>query len=329
MLENKSEFGIINLITSTVIFLFFMRLGNEFTMFKIIWENILGMNSIRSPSRYSVIVFYSFLIFIFITMDKLYAKRKFLILLFSFILFLDQVKYSSPRWISDEYVRKDLVKQINFLQQNCDYFVLEIPGGWWNDKAQAIALAQISGVRTATGGSGGFPIGYPEQRPQDEGDLLGLLAWSNFGLDKTRGCLILDPQKTPIRSYSQIPRIDFREGFSAIEQSRKASWVWADQNRATVYASATNDSARYLNLKFEIGNSPCKDYKEIEIYHDNEFLQLIKLTNKNKKIALSFKNNQYGVNQFTFLTYSNGCSIEGDSRELFYELKNPIVEISK
>jgi len=319
---NLANFSIINSITALLISLIFMRLGNNFSLFKVFWEFFPGLNSIRAPSRYTIILYFAISILLFVLIDAVYNLQKIVFFIFMFVISVDQIKPAAPRWNGNEYVSKSTFNNVTFLKQNCEYFILEIPGGWWNDKAQAIGLAQISNIRSATGGSGGYPRGYPEQRPSDEGDLMGLLAWSNFGLDEKKGCLIIDEVSLPIKSHNQLPRINIREGFYPVEGNNLVYWSWVGQNNAVIYASASKLENPAIDIEFKIKSAPCLNEQIIDIYHDNQFLKKISVGQKSQEHILSISNSNHGVNRIEFVSDASPCKIIGDDRELLFELKN-------
>jgi hypothetical protein len=147
------------------------------------------------------------------------------------------------------------------VQNNCDYFYYDRPGGWWFDQIEALSFAVQIGVPTVNGYSGGFPPNYPNKPWNHDAPSLEIFDWMNQIENEKKGCLILG--NSNIRYLSDIvPSLDFY-GFTEQETNGSNNWRWAVSNKAYILIIGERGTKR--NLKFEIRGAPCFDELSLNV----------------------------------------------------------------
>lgn len=323
------------LIPVAIIFIIFLRLTEEFSIYKVFWENIPGLQSIRFPYRYIIIFGFVLIIFIFLNFDysitRLKDKKyKYLLAATLLILFsLDNLKPPYAIWKNSEYLASSLESQVTEIQDKCDFFILDKPGGWWDDQISAMAITAISGIPTANGYSGGFPADYPVKPWNFEGDISEILAWSKFGVSPERGCLVSDSHELIISNPSS-GEIFFHSGFSPEESnSTGAKWRWAEASKGYVIVN-TPKNKNNLIFRFDLKIPDCLINNKIRVINlPKDQVMAASLTSKSQTFEIELPNSPTGINQLTFEVDDFSCTYPGDSRNLYFEIKNyEIVEIN-
>jgi hypothetical protein len=206
------------LLPAFLIFLVFLRITEDFSLYKIFWDNIPGLQSIRFPYRYLIVFGFVLIIFIFLSLDNLIVKfqkttiKYWALILLMMFLSLDNLKPPFAIWSKDDYLIKELEQQVDQIREECDFFILDKPGGWWDDQISGISLSVLSGVPTSNGYSGGFPRGYPVKDWNYDGDISEILEWSKFNTSEDLGCLISTSHEV-IKANPQEPKYFFTQDF--------------------------------------------------------------------------------------------------------------------
>lgn len=315
------------LIPGIVITLLFTRLSENFSVFKIFWEYVPGFYSIRFPYRYSIVFSFIALIFIFICLDHLLQRsnkafKQTISYAMCFFLIVDLYKPPLTLWKKDGFVPKELLAQERTIKENCDFFVLDRPGGWWDDQITAMSLSTIIGVPTANGYSGSFPQGYPVKNWHYEGDISGILMWSNFGKNSEIGCLISDSHEL-ISSAPREPKMVFHSGFSPPEEDQKGNyWRWAEHYQSNVILSTPNN-IKEIEINMVVKLAECLQQANLFIYKEpNQLLYQDVITPKSTNINFFVENNFSTIIQLKLELENQYCQFEGDPRNLYFEVKN-------
>lgn len=315
------------LLPTVLITVMFTQISENFSIFKVFWDYVPGFYSMRYPYRYLVIFSFVALIFIFIYLNYLLQatnktfKQMSIYLVFLFLI-VDLYKPPLTLWKKDDFVPKELLVQETIIKDNCDFFILDRPGGWWDDQISAVALSTVIAVPTANGTSGGYPEGYPAKNWFYEGDISEILEWSNFGKNLEAGCLISDSHP-PILSQPKESKIFFHSGFSPQEQDQKGNyWRWADQNEGYLILSVPQD-IKNVRVNMTIKAAECLEQTNLKISKtSNQVLFVETISPKKKNLDFILENNESTITQLKFEVENNYCQIEGDPRNLYFEVKN-------
>jgi hypothetical protein len=311
-------------ITIVAVYVYFIVWFERFSIHQFFFEYIPGFNSIRNPSRYVIILGFSFLFLVLYTSDKLLikfkSKRSRLIVFFCLItLLLDQQRNSFKGWDPKILVNTDLMSQRDEIKKNCDYFYYDFPGGWWYDQIEAMTFAIQIGVPTVNGYSGAFPPGYPTETFTSNDEPLKIFDWI-AKIDKTkRGCFVTG--RSEIKSLNKdFDSIDFI-GFTNAESDSTNSWRWAVSPNPYLYILSNSFKVRELN--FEINSAKCSPVQVIKI-RDGQDIDLIEPVTVNEKnqFRLDLDMTNSVVKRIQIITDSGGCQVENDPRKLFFEIKN-------
>ena len=305
-------------------YLYFMIFGNNLSLHAYLFNIIPGLNSIRSPSRYIIFVGYAAIFMLFYFFDKIIFRSKkslvkTLVILSSIVLLLDQQRNSFTGWNRDEFVNTELMALKTDVQNNCDYFYYDRPGGWWYDQIEAITFAVQIGVPTVNGYSGAFPPNYPNMSWSQDAPSLEIFDWMKQIEKGKKGCLILGDSNLRYISDS-APSVDFY-GFTEEENAGTNNWRWAVSNQT--YILIVGEPLASKELEFEIKGAPCFDNLKLEVSLLGKKVSILNGLDKEKqRIRLKLELGDRGAEVLKFSTEVEACQISGDPRNLFFEIKN-------
>lgn len=250
----------------TLVYSYFAVFGDDNSAHAYLFNSIIGLNSIRSPSRYIIFIGYASIFLVFNYFDKIFSslhqiKIRFLLLMFLSILVLDQQRSSFNGWDRKDFINAELMATKVEIQKNCDYFYYDHPGGWWFDQIEALTFAVQVGVPTVNGYSGAYPPGYPVEPWNSSDDPLKIFDWIKKIDPNKRGCLVTG--RSEIKSLNgRYDAVDF-VGFTPLETQGEVSWRWAISENPYIYIF--NDSFEIREISFSIKTSRCFENQKITI----------------------------------------------------------------
>ena len=306
-----------------ICYLYFINF-NGYSLHRIFFELIPGVNSIRNPSRYVVIVGFVAIFLIFYVFEKIFtASRnkliKSLIIIFTILVVLDQYRAPFIGWDKSQLINTDLMAKKDEIVANCDYFYYDKPGGWWYDQIEAMTFAIQAGVPTVNGYSGAFPPEYPTEPFNSQTPPLKIFDWIEKIDKDLRGCFIAG--SIPIKYFNQqLISIDM-VGFTNLETNGKVSWQWAVSPNPYIFI--INYSKNKLIINFELYNSKCSPKSEIRITEDGVkdiYQGIIKSEGLKFSHTLDFSNAV--VKRIELISKLDACKVDNDPRDLFFEMKN-------
>jgi hypothetical protein len=234
-------------------------------------------------------------------------------------MLLDQIRGPFNGWDKKILVNENLFSQAQEIKNNCDYFYLDHPGGWWFDQIEAVTFSTQVGIPTVNGYSGAFPAKYPIQSWNSIFGSLRIFDWITQ-IDATkRGCFLSGISDYKILN-SEEPSIDFI-GFTPKEENGFNSWNWAVNEEPYLYI--LNSIGSNLKLTFEIETTKCFTNQNIIIQDvgSNEIIQKVEVSSQEVvNIDLSFTEGY--LKQIQFSTNAGICKVEGDPRGLYFNVKN-------
>lgn len=306
-----------------VTYIFFLKFGN-FSLHKIFFENLPGFNSIRSPSRYVVVLGYFLLFVILFSFEKLHFKlikykSKNLLIVLVFILLFDQYRTPLQGWDESKLLNTDLMSKKDQIISKCDYFYYDKPGGWWYDQIEAMTFSIQVGVPTINGYSGAFPPGYPTEPFNSDSPPQKIFEWISQVDKNLRGCFIAS--STPIKPLNKnLKSIDL-VGFTEREGISGNFWNWATSPNPYLYI--INYSGTESEINFKLKPAPCHSNMDIRITEDGKkdlFTDLIDKRGVEIKLDLNFS--EAIVKRVEIITKSSFCQLSQDPRQLYFEIKN-------
>jgi hypothetical protein len=117
-----------------------------------------------------------------------------------------------------------------------------------------------------------------------------------------------------------VSSVDFY-GFTEEESNGSSNWRWAVSKQAHLLVIGKENSRQAI--EFELRGAPCFDNQMIEVVVSNSPKSINLVINKkglSQRLILDFKENI--ANSITFSTNSPQCVLEGDPRDLYFEIKN-------
>ena len=311
-------------LTFMIVFLYFVVYDDNFSFHQILFENVPGFNSIRSPSRFVILVGFFVIFGVYLIFDAILQKRKDVkskagIILLSLFLLLDQYRSPFRGWDPSALINTDLMSQSEEIKKNCDYFYYDFPGGWWYDQIEAMTFAIQIGVPTVNGYSGAFPVGYPTESFTSNEEPFKIFEWISKIDPEKRGCFVTG--RSDIKSLnSDFNSIDFI-GFTNMETKGISSWRWAVSPNPYLYILSNSFSKK--RISFTLNTSKCNPTQEISILdgQDNPIMDS-KRVDITKSFDFEIDMTKSVVKRIQVITDGGSCQIGNDPRSLFFEIKD-------
>jgi hypothetical protein len=174
-------------------------------------------------------------------------------------------------------------------------------------------------VPTVNGYSGAYPPGYPVEPWISSDDPLKIFDWIKKIDSSKQGCLVTG--RSEIKSLNEkYDSVDF-VGFTGLETQGEDSWRWAISQNPYIYVF--NDSFKIREISFNLKTSRCFENQRITI-SDSKNNKIITeaIVNKELSYKLELNMEQAIIKRIQFNTDASSCKIEGDPRDLFFEIKN-------
>ena len=324
--ENKTRGQLLlaSFFASTILlFIYFAAWTDDFSIHSIFFNKIMGLHSIRVPVRFVIVLGYVAILGIAIFVDRNLSTKKQISRILYFILaviLLDQYRSPSPGWDKSVVINQGLESQTTEIVSNCDYFYFDAPGGWWYDQVVAMAFSYKVNVPTTNGNSGAYPPNYPVMSFTHEGDISGMINWINK-IDKAlTGCITNGSIPVFVLGQGES-RFELESGFTPTETDGKNNWRWAVNDKA--YAFVYSVTGKDVIIEFEISNSECSENRNLKILkNQQQLIRDLNLTKRAEKFKINIPMEAQLLQKLSFITSEDFCSIQGDPRTLYYEVKN-------
>ena len=312
------------LLSTFIIYIFFLEIIPGFSIFSIFYDLIPGLNSIRDTFRFNIILNYIFILYLITLLEKIYVSTKnnwskIAVIMIISIVFIDQFRFPIKGWNPNVTVNLGLESQAKEIKSKCDYLYFDAPGGWWYDQAVAMRFSQVHGIPTINGNSGGWPNNYPYMDFAYDGDISEIILWMD-GIKNKVGCF--SNGELPIfATDAELPRVHFEGGFTPIETNNNFQWQWSISNKA--YALLFSPNGKDLQIQFDAQTSKCNENSILQIknYFDGS-LNKIKLNSSKSKVSLHVDMKSKKFNKLELKFDGQFCNIGSDPRDLFYQLSN-------
>ena len=312
------------LLTLVFTFLYFAKLFNNNSIHSYLFDIVPGLNSIRYPGRFIIVLSFALIFISFKLLDSLLRDKKFnytkvFLYLIAILLLVDQIRGPFTGWNAKLLVNKNLFSQAEEIKNNCDYFYFDHPGGWWYDQIEAITFSAQIGIPTVNGYSGAFPNGYPVQSWNSTYTSNRIFDWMKIIDPDKRGCFL-----SGISDFKSLNKdkifIDFI-GFTPRENSGSNYWNWAVNKDPYLYTFSSE--SKKTSIAFELETSPCFKSQTITIKNgqSGETIKKVQITDQ-KEIKLDLDFGDTYLNQIKFSTDADVCEVKGDPRGLYFNVKN-------
>jgi hypothetical protein len=313
------------MISAIIWYLTIVLFKDDWAIYKIFWEIIPGVKSIRDPHR--PILFYSiFLIGLFYRLCELYLIKKrnvpskLLIFTMISIVVVEQYRDEIPSFKINDY----LISNKSYLgldYSNCGSVTVFREGsGWWRDQIDGMVLGSVLGIPTTNGYSGGLPPGYPEIDDKYPNAFSNYITWLVENKIVDSSCILDKYGLQEINSKNYYQTLDIIEGIDLTEKFDKVTWNWIINQDASFNVSyfGQNPTSKYLT--FELENPECLVNQDLDLHIGDEFIQNIKFKkSQNFEIPVSIQSGE-SVN-VKLMNLKSSCNSKLDSRELFVKLK--------
>jgi hypothetical protein len=312
------------LLTIVFTFLYFAKLFNNNSIHSYLFDIVPGLNSIRYPGRFIIVLSFALIFISFNLLDKLLRDKKSNVIkvflyLIAILLLVDQIRGPFTGWNAKLLVNKNLFSQAEEIKNNCDYFYFDHPGGWWYDQIEAITFSTQVGIPTVNGYSGAFPSGYPVQSWNSIYTSNRIFDWMKIIDPEKQGCFLSGISDFRFLNKDKI-FIDFI-GFTPRENSGSNYWNWAVNKDPFLYAFSSE--SKKTIIAFELETSPCFKSQTITIENarSGETINKVQITDQ-QEISLELDFGGTYLNQIKFSTDSDICEVRGDPRGLYFNVKN-------
>jgi len=313
-----------------ITFLYFAKLFNNSSIHSYLFDIVPGLNSIRYPARFIIVLSFALIFISFKFLDNLLRDKKInvtnvFMYAIAILLFLDQIRGPFIGWNAKLLENKNLFSQAEKIKNNCDYFYFDHPGGWWYDQIEALTFSAQVGIPTVNGYSGAFPSGYPIQSWNSTTGSKRIFDWMATIDPAERGCIL-----SGISDYKSLDQekifIDF-VGFTPRENSGSNYWNWAVIKDPYLYAFSSE--AKKVSVTFELETSPCFKSQTITIEKapSGQIIKKVQVTDE-QEIRLDLDFGDSYLNQIQISTNAGVCELEGDPRGLYFNVKNLVYQQS-
>jgi hypothetical protein len=312
------------LLTLVFTFLYFAKLFNNNSIHSYLFDIVPGLNSIRYPGRFIIVLSFALIFISFKLLDSLLRNKKFnftkvFLYLIAILLLVDQTRGPFSGWNAKLLINKNLFSQVEEIKNNCDYFYFSHPGGWWSNQIKAMVFSVQIGIPTVNGYSGAFPSSYPVQEWNSNLSSNKILDWISKIDSSEQGCFVTDVGNFEHFVTDEI-YVDY-VGFTPSESNGEVTWNWAVNENPYLYAFSSK--RENISIGFELEISPCFESQLITIKDSSsgEILEKIQVT-KEEEIKLNLNFSDVYSKQILFSTDAGICKIEGDPRGLYFNVKN-------
>ena len=313
-----------------LVFLYFAKVFNDNSIHSYLFDIIPGLNSIRYPARFIIVLGFGLIFISFKYLDDLLSDKKsnflkLFIYAIAIVLLLDQIRGSFIGWNARLLENKNLFSQAEKIKTECDYFYFDYPGGWWYDQIEAITFSAQVGIPTVNGYSGAFPNNYPIQSWNSTYTSNRIFDWMKTIDPSKRGCFLSGI--SDVKSFNQDKTfVDFI-GFTPKEKSGSNYWNWAVNKDPYLYVFSSD--ANKMSVIFELETSPCFKSQTFTIKNASfgQIIKKVQVTDQQEiRLDLDFGNSY--INQIQFSTNADVCEVEGDPRGLYFNIKNLVLQQS-
>jgi hypothetical protein len=239
------------------------------------------------------------------------------------LLLLDQIRGPFIGWNAKLLVNKNLFSQAEKIKNDCDYFYLDHPGGWWYDQIEALTFSAQVGIPTVNGYSGAFPNNYPIESWNPAYTSNRIFDWMKTIDSGKRGCFLSGI--SDLKSLNKDKMFVDLIGFTARESKGFNYWNWAVNKDPYLYAFSSE--AEKVSVIFELETSPCFKSQTITIENapSGQIIKKVQVKNQQEiKLELDFGDSY--LNQIRFSTDADVCEVEGDPRGLYFNVKNLVYQ---
>lgn len=313
------------MISGIVWYLTIVLIKDDWAIYKIFWEIIPGVKSIRDPHR--PILFYSiFLIGLLFRLSELYlikkrdVRSKLLIFIMILIVAVEQYRDEIPSFKTNDY----LISNKSYLgldYSNCSSITVFREGsGWWRDQIDGMVLGSVLGIPTTNGYSGGLPPGYPEIDDKYPNTFANYVTWIVDNEIVKSSCILDKYGLQEINSENYYQPLDIVEGIDLTERFENKTWNWIINQDASFNASYFGQNPNSKYLIFELENPECLVNQNLDLYLGEDFIGNIRFENSQKfEIPVNMQSGE-SVN-VRLMNLKSSCNSKPDPRELFVKVK--------
>jgi hypothetical protein len=307
----------------------------DFSIFEILWTTFSPLGSIRVPARMLILLAAVLILLVHSSFDHLLIRqtgsRKTVTSFFAFLvlitIFIDQFRFNNATWQKDNYINNTYFDKIVLAQDICDSFYLNSEGEeWWNDQLDAMVLSARLNFPTVNGYSGGYPNNFPAQEWRSKTQLLPVIKWLSDYEKLTETCLI---KANSIEKLDSKTLFSALEGFDLMETLEQNRWWWSNSDTGVISALNLTQNTIRGNLIFTIEIPKCQNQTKVEITNlaTNKIL-IFESKKIRNTISMPIFLPAIDEVQIKIQSLNPSCEVVGDSRTLFFSVKNPIIETS-
>jgi hypothetical protein len=182
-----------------------------------------------------------------------------------------------------------------------------------------MTLAMYAGVPTVNGYSGAFPSGYPIEPFASEVPPIEIFRWINQIEKNKRGCILTEGNG--LKQISNNLKMVELYGFTPNETNGKENWRWAVNPQT--FLISLNYTDKITTLSFQLNPNDCQAVQNFEIIESpSQNLFRGSVGDEGRLMEFAINNLENNVSRIEIKTDSPPCKLDGDPRNLYYEIKN-------
>lgn len=305
--------------------IFFTTRLDNLGIYIYLWQNFDILGVIRTPVRLNILINFLMLIFIFQYFDNLYkttsSKTRFFPILLALLISLEQLRIFSGTWETQDFLNKELSKQVSNIPLDCPYLVLINEGaGHWSDTIEGMILSSKTNIPSINGYSGTSPNDGIKRSWGDPGEFRFVVDYINRNKLKSNGCVVTNKYVSRLSTSNPL-LIKFSDERVAWEFDESLSWVWLESEQLQMKITNPFKLFSISNRVLKVTKSPCLSNLSLEFIHGSK-TETMNLSREKPSETLSLPYLNPGtVLDLKIKSNSVGCSVGDDPRNLIYSIE--------
>lgn len=305
--------------------IFFTTRLDNLGIYIYLWQNFDILGVIRTPVRLNILINFLMLIFIFQYFDNLYkttsSKTRFFPILLVLLISLEQLRILSGAWETQDFLNKELSKQVSNIPLDCEYLVLINEGaGHWSDTIEGMILSSKTNIPSINGYSGTSPQDTIRRSWDDPSEFNFVVDYINRNKLNSSGCVVTNKNIFKLTTINSL-LVKFSDERVAWEFDESRGWAWIEDQQIQITITNPFEIFSISKRELLITKSPCLHDLSLDLMVGNNF-ETLTLSKESSSARLNLVDLNPGENLNIRIKSSEaGCSVGNDPRNLIYSIE--------
>lgn len=331
--KNERLFILVAFFSGIIIELIIFKFNENTSIFNLLFDQVAFLRSIRSPVRWHIYLAFLTIFLILFLIDRVLKKKRgptsLLLIFIPLVILVDQQRVAPGLWSKKDFLSSELMAYQGQLE-NCDGFILDRPQtGMWLDIIESMALTVFLDVPSVLGYSGSRPKNYPPLSWYSDGDLPAVGAWLEQNNTHAKICFLDGINFSDVDNFnSNEVKFTLGSGFTGWESTDKNSWAWSVWQSSSFLIQNFKSVPIEINTSFIIEIPACLNNSDFQLLvQESQFeTSLEGIRKKAIQFPLSLK--PWERVQIFVSKDPGYCKIQGDPRDLYFSIKDVVLDIS-